>query len=136
MRKISLTMVNPPSYPSGLQLLGDHGGVGIRALLEQFGDDWLEWIELAGVIAAIGFAAGASRYLDTWRSCGGRSAYAARSCAKIISPRSRCQRRQRRRLRSVGTALTRREWRRFSGFSPPLTRQGDAKGFKKYEWRW
>jgi hypothetical protein len=37
-----------------LQSLGDHGGVGVRVLLEQRGNDFLEWIELAGAVAVSG----------------------------------------------------------------------------------
>ena len=37
-----------------LQSLGDHGGVGVRVLLVQLGNDWLEWIELTGAIAVSG----------------------------------------------------------------------------------
>jgi hypothetical protein len=36
------------------QPLSDHGSVGVRVLLEQFADDRLEWIELAGAIAMSG----------------------------------------------------------------------------------
>jgi hypothetical protein len=37
-----------------LQSLRDHGGVGVRILSEQFGDDFPEWVELAGAIAMSG----------------------------------------------------------------------------------
>jgi hypothetical protein len=43
-----------PVVSMELQTLSDHRSIRVRVLLQQFGDDRFEWIELAGAIPASG----------------------------------------------------------------------------------
>ena len=67
------------------QPLRDHGGVRVRVLLQQFGDDRLKGSSL---LARSRRAAWQPAHSDTWRWYAGRCADAAQSCAPSTSRQS------------------------------------------------